>query len=322
MKYAMILMVIAASTAASAQTDSLKQQLAYYPLQIGDTWEYIAYTNEASSPYPIIDSVSAFSLTVTGDSTLPDGLDYRVLLYKNLYPPHDTDVILERVDTLTGSVFSYAPLPFDSTLKNHERQIDSLYAEPSDTIGSSRGAPFAPSYWDYGTSYNSTVCKSMAMDSVLHVATEVKTFQALGPLAGENHQLGKGFGLSFEDESWDIGSTDTYLVYAKLGGVEHGQMLDAVVQHATVPSSPALFQNYPNPFNPTTVITYALPRSEFVTLRVYDILGQAVRTLVSSYKLSGTHSVTFDASSLASGVYLYSLHTGTYIATKKLLFLK
>lgn len=321
MKYVTLLMIITAA-AASAQTDSIKQQLTYYPLQIGNTWEYIAYMNEAASPYPIIDSVSAFSLTVTGDTTLANGLDYSVMLYRNLYPPHDTDVILERIDTLTGSVFSYVPFANDSMLINHERQIDSLFAQPGDTIGSSRGAPFAPGYWYYGTTYNSTLCESTAVDSVLHVPTQVKTFQALGPLAGESHELAKGFGLCFEDESWDIGSTDTYLVYARLDGIKYGRMLDAVVQPITIPSTPALLQNYPNPFNPTTMISYELPKRAFVTLRVYDILGQAVRTLARSYESAGTHVVTFNASNLASGVYLYSIHGGAYTATRKLLLLK
>jgi Secretion system C-terminal sorting domain len=84
----------------------------------------------------------------------------------------------------------------------------------------------------------------------------------------------------------------------------------------------ALLQNYPNPFNPTTAIGYKLPGSSHVTLKVYDILGRDVATLVSGHQTAGEHSVTFDASRLPSGVYFYRLQAGNYSVTKKLMLLK
>lgn len=83
-----------------------------------------------------------------------------------------------------------------------------------------------------------------------------------------------------------------------------------------------LQQNYPNPFNPSTVISYAIPNSGFVTLTVYNSIGQKVRTLVSGQQSSGEHSVEFDAGTLSSGVYFYRLHAGNYTKTKKLAVLK
>jgi len=84
----------------------------------------------------------------------------------------------------------------------------------------------------------------------------------------------------------------------------------------------SLNQNYPNPFNPSTVISYQLPQSSIVTLKVYDIIGREVSTLVSEQKNIGQYEVTFDGSKLASGVYFYRLQAGTYVETKKLLLLK
>ena len=84
----------------------------------------------------------------------------------------------------------------------------------------------------------------------------------------------------------------------------------------------ALSQNYPNPFNPSTTITYRLPQNSFVTLKLYDILGQEVRTLVEREENSGVHSVRFDARGLSSGVYLYVLHAGTFSEMKKLAVIK
>jgi photosystem II stability/assembly factor-like uncharacterized protein len=83
-----------------------------------------------------------------------------------------------------------------------------------------------------------------------------------------------------------------------------------------------LMQNYPNPFNPSTVITYQLATNTFVTLRVYDMLGRAVKTLVNRRQSSGYHSVILDAGSLPSGVYFYRLQTETFANTKKLILLR
>jgi hypothetical protein len=88
-----------------------------------------------------------------------------------------------------------------------------------------------------------------------------------------------------------------------------------------------LEQNYPNPFNPTTKIRYSIPSnvtSEMlnVTLKVYDVLGNEIATLVNEYKPAGTYEVEFDASKLVSGAYFYQLKTDNFVATKKLLLLR
>ncbi len=84
----------------------------------------------------------------------------------------------------------------------------------------------------------------------------------------------------------------------------------------------SLEQNYPNPFNPSTMIHYQLPMNNVVTLKVYDVLGREVETLVNERESSGSHAVRFDGSNLPSGVYLYRLEAGTYHDAKKLLLLK
>ncbi len=94
------------------------------------------------------------------------------------------------------------------------------------------------------------------------------------------------------------------------------------------PQTYALEQNYPNPFNPTTTIRFAIPQSEHVTLKVYDLLGREVATLVNEVRNAGSYSETFpasggfDASKLASGVYIYTLKAGSFIASKKFVLLK
>ncbi|MCL4512257.1 MAG: T9SS type A sorting domain-containing protein [Bacteroidetes bacterium] len=88
------------------------------------------------------------------------------------------------------------------------------------------------------------------------------------------------------------------------------------------PTDFQLDQNYPNPFNPTTVISYQLSAVSNVTLRVYNVLGQEVTTLVNERQNPGSYTVTFNASNLPSGVYFYRLRAGSYVSVKKLVVLK
>ena len=94
---------------------------------------------------------------------------------------------------------------------------------------------------------------------------------------------------------------------------------------AAPPGTPlefALRQNYPNPFNPSTEISFTIPKSSQVELSVYNVLGQKVATLVNEIMTAGSHAMTFDASNLASGVYLYRLQAAGLSVTKKMLLVK
>ena len=92
--------------------------------------------------------------------------------------------------------------------------------------------------------------------------------------------------------------------------------------NSETPVSFKLSQNYPNPFNPTTKISYALPKSGLVTLRVYDVLGREVATLVNEVKNAGSYTVDFSASNFTSGVYFYKLETNGLSDIKKMMLIK
>src|SRR5204863_923408 len=77
--------------------------------------------------------------------------------------------------------------------------------------------------------------------------------------------------------------------------------------NSEIPKEFALKQNYPNPFNPNTIIEFALPKSSFVTVKIYNSLGQEVNTLVNEFKQAGNFSVNFNAANLPSGVYFYKI---------------
>ncbi|MBK7498513.1 MAG: T9SS type A sorting domain-containing protein [Ignavibacteriales bacterium] len=93
-----------------------------------------------------------------------------------------------------------------------------------------------------------------------------------------------------------------------------------------MPTEYKLEQNYPNPFNPSTIISYQLPKAGNVTLKVFDVLGREVATLVDEFRTAGSYEVEFNpASSIknpASGIYFYQLKAGEFVETKKMLLLK
>ena len=95
------------------------------------------------------------------------------------------------------------------------------------------------------------------------------------------------------------------------------------IKKGDVPTEYVLFQNYPNPFNPSTLIKYQIKdNNTFVELKVFNILGKEVKTLVNEIQDSGIHEVEFNASNLSSGVYFYTIKTGSYSATKKMILIK
>jgi len=99
-------------------------------------------------------------------------------------------------------------------------------------------------------------------------------------------------------------------------------LVTSLSNNGNTPGTYELYQNYPNPFNPVTKINFDIPKSGFVTLKVYDMLGKEVQTLVSRDLTTGSYSVDFDASKLTSGAYFYKLITDRYVGVKKMVLIK
>ena len=100
------------------------------------------------------------------------------------------------------------------------------------------------------------------------------------------------------------------------------KVLSGVEEQVSLPMTYKLEQNYPNPFNPTTEIRYQISEVSNVSLKVYDVLGREVRTLVNRKQGPGTYEVQFDASGLSSGVYFCGLRTKNYKAIRKMVVVK
>jgi hypothetical protein len=117
-----------------------------------------------------------------------------------------------------------------------------------------------------------------------------------------------------------ISGTDTVAIFRK-AIVTYANPV-SISENPASPNSFYLYQNSPNPFNPNTVISYQLPVTIKVLLKVYDILGKEIATLVNEQKTSGSYEVEFKADNLTSGTYFYKLQAGNFIETKKMILLR
>ncbi len=115
---------------------------------------------------------------------------------------------------------------------------------------------------------------------------------------------------------------DILKYYSKIAQFLYDNSVGVEDNIITLPNEYKLLQNYPNPFNPTTKINYQIPELSFVTLKVYDVLGSEVATLVSEEKPFGSYEVEFDATILSSGIYFYRLQAGSFVETKKMILIK
>ena len=123
--------------------------------------------------------------------------------------------------------------------------------------------------------------------------------------------------LFFNNKFWSYDESNNSLNIYNLTsvGVEENNLLSAVEDFS-------LSQNYPNPFNPSTVINFEIPKQSNVLLKVYDLLGNEVVTIVNEEKIAGSYQAVFDATALSNGVYFYRLQAGTFVETKKMILLK
>jgi len=131
-----------------------------------------------------------------------------------------------------------------------------------------------------------------------------------------------------EDETWKLIHTETGLEFPLIDSGEikiSGTLSTLVLERVTAGTLPGQFslqQNYPNPFNPVTEIRYEIPRDGFVSLKVFNVLGEEVKVLVNARQSQGIYTATLNAGSLPSGVYVYALESGGYTSVKKCILMK
>jgi hypothetical protein len=145
------------------------------------------------------------------------------------------------------------------------------------------------------------------------------TYETLGFVSGKGTTTELN-NYSFSDKSVDAGNYSYRLMQKDFDGTfAYSQEVEVEVN---VPLEYSLDQNYPNPFNPSTTIRYAIPEDNFVSIKLFDVLGNEVFTLVNEQKQAGRYEMLFNASNIASGVYYYQINSGSFTQTRKLMLMK
>src|ERR1035437_9737752 len=268
------------------------------PLDIGNKWYYKTSQSAKGVLYK----------EVVKDTILANQKTFRQIkqqLIDSLYGY--VSYSYERIDTLIGDVFGWGT---DST----EYIMDNLNHNPGDTINASR-------FYRSGT----TFYDSLKTISLFNLPTETRVYSTFAPYGGDHYYLAKNFGISYLQQEFEAVVFTNELLGAVIKGKVYGDTSTVVGINDKYPPQPDKFvlsQNYPNPFNPITTINYSLPKAGIVKLTVYNAIGSKVATILNEYKQPGNYSVKFNASILASGIYLYRIESGNYIAAKKFILLK
>lgn len=278
--------VTAAEVAGSARVFDLRNNDYFWPQKFYDV--YTAYNDTVKTT----DSVDVPNYTTAGT---------KAVMVRKLYLPHWMSsydrYAIAKIDSNGGHVDTTGNLNVDPGFNaDIQGQLDKLMAYvikiATNTLDSawyytSNNAALYPPVWPLheDLSYTNTTLQ--------HAATD---------------------GYAIGDLNWFPTQKAAWLAGGGLNGVQ--QIPNEM------PSNFQLSQNYPNPFNPSTEINYSIPKSGLVTLKVYNILGQEVATLYNGFQRAGAYTATFDASKLASGIYLYRLESGNFVQTKKMILMK
>ncbi|NCS90419.1 MAG: T9SS type A sorting domain-containing protein, partial [Ignavibacteria bacterium] len=174
-------------------------------------------------------------------------------------------------------------------------------------------------HWSTATETNSKGFE-IERNMLTNGGKEISEWKKIGFVSGNGTSTELN-NYSFTDNSLASGNYSYRLKQIDFDGSFAYYWLNETVEVST-PVEFALLQNYPNPFNPVTKIKYAVSIRQYTTLKVYNILGREVATLVNEYQAAGNYEVKFDASNLSSGVYFYKLQSGNFVQTKKLLLMK
>jgi hypothetical protein len=179
-----------------------------------------------------------------------------------------------------------------------------------------------PAFWaavNVGIHYN-------ALDSLIaHAETLVESDYTAETWAMFSDSLAAAEAVMVQDFSYMVSAADALRdARERLENAYKGLILTKYTeeQNHGVPESYHLAQNFPNPFNPTTRINYSIPTGGIVSLKVFNLVGQEVATVFDGFQPAGNYTVTFDATGLASGVYLYQLQANNFLDTKRFVLLR
>ncbi len=315
-----ILISVILSSSVTAQSGNLSD---YLPMQTGNIWVYQCTTNGSMCG----GCSGKVRIILTGD-TIANGKTYK--------KSQSTSSAISGACQNCGALF-LIPFPssrFDSQNGNiyqlsqngcqystGEMMIDSFKSRQGDTV---RMNCMPPNQWQH------YICTDTNNAVVLGASRQSRYFNNAGFEGGHSRKYAKGIGLYY---AWSQGldggtfvcTRQMILLGCVINGVTYGDtsMLVGIQQLSTeTPDRYLLSQNYPNPFNPVTKIQFALPKSAFAAIVIYDLLGKEIETIVNEQLNAGTYAAEWYASDYPSGIYYYKFTADDYTETKKMVLLK
>jgi len=295
----------------------------FLPLQTGNIWVYQCSTNGAMCG----GCTGKVRIISTGDTTA-NGKTYKKSQSTSSTVSGACQIcgaiglitlFNTRFDSQNGNVYQlssngcqYSP---------GEMMIDSFKSRLGDTI---RMNCMPPNQWQH------YICTDTNNAAVLGASRQARYFNNAGFEGGHSRKYAKGIGLYY---AWSQGldggtfvcTRQMILLGCVINGVTYGDtsMLVGINQISTeTPFDYSLSQNYPNPFNPVTKIQFALPKSTFAAIVIYDLLGKEIETIVNEQLNAGTYAAEWYASDYPSGIYYYKFSAGDYTETKKMVLIK
>jgi len=281
----------------------------YYPLNTGNYWEYWGLLSFPTQWLKMtIESI--------GDTTFSNGKNYRILEQAYYWDSINPDLNYFYLRPSKTKIFEYTP--HDSCAFDEFLLYDFILADST--------------IWticlDYSANHRGVMGPYSFYSPTLNIEYEGKLFDWV-EVNGEDtvwapmgspyvDRIAKGIGL-IDRFAWDF--ADFYLFGAIINNQVYGT-ITGVSDDNLESFSFELEQNFPNPFNPVTTISYKLPTSGFVSMKVYDELGVEINTLVCEFKTAGTYKINFDGNELSSGVYFYVMVFNDKSFVRKMLLLK
>ncbi|KAA3608501.1 MAG: T9SS C-terminal target domain-containing protein [Calditrichaeota bacterium] len=290
MKFLLTILLFLISTKIYSQVDTS----IYYPLHIGDTWEYY-------NPYS-----GYYQVEIIGDTLMPNDRTY--------FEFSMTNRKYQRVDS-NRYVMVYNEFAQDKEFIQYD-----LLAKKGEIIISPINETYGNGVYDSGIDNNNLLQQNLKwkeyrdvfIDTTINPPDTVwnQTVDLYWP------RITKGLGVSTYSAGLEI------LVGATINGVGYGTLVGIEENKKTVNNSFYLSQNYPNPFNPSTTIKYNLPIKSHIIINIYNAAGEKVELLFEGTQKGGKHDITFDGSDLSSGIYFIRLRAGNYTQSIKALLLK
>ena len=287
-KIAITLLLLITATHVYSQIDTTRKD--FFPLHVGDIWQYRDEVNKLAIQRVVGDTIIA-------------GKRYFLLIHSLR-----TSSGVTRVDSQMRVIFNGGGGIF-------------RLGERDSTIW-----PVSYTFWGLPTPQPLVRYNGITTMSVFGTQRDVMQFDFGGTPAapydtlwGFGALLAKGIGVI--QEQYYEGEYYT-LQGAIIESVQYGTIVSVNEISTIIPQQITLYQNYPNPFNPRTKIRYEIPHGNYASLKVYNLLGQEIAILANNFHQAGNHVIGFDASHLNSGMYIYVLQTGETKLVKKMLLLK